>query len=143
MNPNIKSRHSHGFDLTKLGPASIFDMPSGAGASVSFFDNFGRGREPLDVDLWLRSAEVRDDGEAEEHAAKVRGFEERWKDVPDDVQRASFEKMMAHPPPRRRPLTASPPRNSTPTPRSRALEAPGRPKDALKWEFEPEKRHFV
>jgi hypothetical protein len=142
MNPNIKSRHSHGFDPTKLGPASIFDMPSGAGASVSFFDNFGRGREPLDVDLWLPSAEVRDDGEAEEHAAKARGFEERWKDVPDDAQRASFEKMMAHPT-ERRPLSASTPRDSTPAPRSRALGAPARPEDGLKWEFEPGKRHFV
>ena len=90
INPNIKSRLTHGFDMVKLGPASIFDLPSQAGAGPdASFDLYDEGREPLDVDLWLRSVQVQE-GElrAEEHAAMMREFEERWKDVPEEQQRA-------------------------------------------------------
>ena len=49
------------------------------------------------MDLWLRAAEVRDDREAEEHAARMREFEEAWKDVPEQQQRAFYEEVMNRP----------------------------------------------
>jgi hypothetical protein len=96
MNPSIRSRLTHGFDMVKLGPASIFDLPSqaGAGAHASFFDLYDEDREPLDVDLWLRSVQVEEaDLRAEEHAAMVREFEERWKAVPEERRRAVAAKV--------------------------------------------------
>jgi hypothetical protein len=96
MNPRIRSRLTLGFDIVKLGPASIFDLPSqaGAGAHASFFDLYDEDREPLDVDLWLSSVPVQE-GElrAEEHAALVREFEEAWKEVPEEQWRAVAAKV--------------------------------------------------
>jgi hypothetical protein len=55
-NPRIRSRLRHGFDMVKLGAASIFDLPSqaGAGPEASFFEDVRDGRAPLDVDALLR-----------------------------------------------------------------------------------------
>ncbi|HYI83401.1 MAG TPA: hypothetical protein VEX11_09365, partial [Acetobacteraceae bacterium] len=60
-NPRIKSRLRHGFDTVKLGAASIFDLPSqaGAGPEASFFLDLTDGREAIDVDRLIRWLDLR------------------------------------------------------------------------------------
>ena len=60
-NPRIKSRLRHGFDTVKLGAASIFDLPSqaGAGPEASFFLDLTDGREAIDVDGLIRWLDLR------------------------------------------------------------------------------------
>jgi hypothetical protein len=56
-NPKIKSRLTHGFDLSKFNAASLFYLPCQAkNPEDSFFlDHNGEGRGPLDVCQWIEN----------------------------------------------------------------------------------------
>lgn len=75
-NQRIKSRLTHGFDMVKLGAASIFDLPSqaAAGADASFFLDFTEGREAIDVDRLVRWLDLRRDDAREAMDAAVAAF---------------------------------------------------------------------
>ncbi len=75
-NHRIKSRLTHGFDMVKLGAASIFDLPSqaGAGADASFFLDFTEGREAIDVDRRIRWLDLRHDDAREALEAALASF---------------------------------------------------------------------
>ena len=92
-NPRIKSRLDHGFDTVKLGAASIFDLPSqaGAGPAASFFVDLREGRQPIDVEALMRRVDLRppDDG----GAAAWREAIERLDALPEEAQRALWEQV--------------------------------------------------
>lgn len=53
-NPRIKSRRQHGFDISKLAPASLFYLPAQAANPADSFsvDHAGGDRGPLDPYVW-------------------------------------------------------------------------------------------